>query len=372
MDTELIIQIILWLLGFIFFWKMPLCNSKETPKATRQTLSVIVPARDEAKTLPSLLSSLKGQLEQGDEIIVVDDQSEDETSSVARQHGAEVILSQQLPAGWLGKTWACYQGAQSAKGELLLFLDADTTVEPNGIAKITTSYGSDGGALSIQPYHKMQKLYEQLSAFFNIIIMGAMGAFTILGDLIKPIGLFGPVIMLTKQGYLESGGFERVRGEVLEDLEYGNALKKQRVKLSCYGGRGSVSFRMYPEGIGQLVTGWSKGFAKGAVKTSIFVLIMVVAWITGAMGTTRNLIESIALADNTSIIYWGIMYAAYFAQIYWMLRRIGNFSIITALFFPIPLLFFIFIFAYSFIKIFILRSVSWKGRKIDMKDESGK
>jgi len=55
-----------------------------------------------------------------------------------------------------------------------------------------------------------------------------------------------------------------------------------------------------------------------------------------------------------------------------MLRRIGNFSIITALFFPIPLLFFIFIFAYSFIKIFILRSVSWKGRKIDMKDDSGK
>jgi 4,4'-diaponeurosporenoate glycosyltransferase len=123
---------------------------------------------------------------------------------------------------------------------------------------------------------------------------------------------------------------------------------------------------MYPDGIGQLVTGWSKGFAKGAVKTSIPVLVVIVAWITGAVGTTRNLIESVTLADNTGIIYWGILYAAYFAQIYWMLRRIGNFGIFTALFFPISLLFFIFIFAYSFIKIFILKRVSWKGRKIDI------
>ncbi|MFC2033413.1 glycosyltransferase [Chloroflexota bacterium] len=331
-----------------------------------------MPARNEAKTLPTLLTSLNGQLEQDDEIIVVDDQSEDETSAVARQHGAEVILSRQLPVGWTGKTWACYQGAQSAKGELLLFLDADTIIEPDGIAKITSNYGSGAGALSIQPYHKMVKLYEQLSTFFNIIIMGAMGAFTLLGDLIKPIGLFGPAIMLTKKKYLESGGFEKVRGEVLEDLEYGTALKRQQVKLSCYGGRGSVSFRMYPEGIGQLVTGWSKGFAKGAVKTSIPVLIIIVAWITGAVGTTRNLIESAVLAEGSALIYWGIIYVAYFAQIYWMLRRIGNFSIITAMLFPIPLLFFIFVFAYSFFKIFILRNVSWKGRKIYIKDGNDK
>ncbi len=371
MATELIIQIVLWLFGCIFFWAIPVCRNREVRKPTRWSLSIIIPARNEAKTLPILLTSMKGQLQQDDEIIVVDDQSDDETSLAARQHGVEVILSQPLPPGWLGKTWACYQGAKSAKGELLFFLDADTTIEPDGIAKVISSYGSDASALSIQPYHKMLSLYEQLSAFFNIVIMGAMGAFTMFGDLIKPIGLFGPAIMLTKQRYLESGGFEKVKGEVLEDLEYGATLKKQQVKLTCYGGRGSVSFRMYPEGIGQLVTGWSKGFAKGAVKTSIPVLIMVVAWITGAVGTTRNLIESLFLADNAGLISWGILYAAYFIQIYWMLRRIGNFSIIAALFFPLPLLFFILVFAYSFVKIFILRSVKWKGREIEMKGRDG-
>ena len=368
MNAELIIQRGFWLLGFIFLWHVPLCRYRETNNTLRRTLSIIVPARNEAKTLPYLLSSLKGQLEKDDEVIVVDDHSEDETSILASEHGAKIILSQPLPPGWLGKTWACYQGAQSAKGELLLFLDADTFIESDGIAKIISSYGYDGGALSIQPYHKMLSLYEQFSAFFNIVVMGAMGAFTILRDLIKPIGLFGPAIMLTKQRYLESGGFEKVKGAILEDLEYGATLKKQNVRLSCYGGRGSISFRMYPEGITQLVTGWSKGIAKGAVKTSIPVLIMVVAWIAGSAGTTRNLIQSLALTDVTNIISWGILYAAYAIQIYWMLRRIGNFGFFTALFFPVPLLFFIFIFAYSFINVFIRRSVNWKGRKIEIKD----
>ncbi|MFC1902342.1 glycosyltransferase [Chloroflexota bacterium] len=368
MSVELFIQLVLWFLGFIFLWKIPLCKSQTTKLALHRSMSIVIPARNEEKTLPLLLNSLKGQLEQDDEVIVVDDHSDDQTSMVARQYGAKIVQSQPLPRGWLGKTWACYQGAQSTGGELLLFLDADTIIEPDGILKIISSYNSSGGAMSIQPYHKMLKVYEQFSAFFNIVLMGAMGAFTIFGNLIKPIGLFGPVIVLTKQRYLESGGFEKVRGEILEDLEYGAALKKQHIKLSCYGGRGSVSFRMYPEGIGQLVTGWSKGFAKGAAKTSIIVLIMVVAWITGAVGTTRNLIESLAFADTVGILSWGIIYAAYVAQIYWMLHRVGNFSFFTALFFPVPLLFFIFVFTYSFINIFIRRSVSWKGRKIEMTD----
>jgi len=125
---------------------------------------------------------------------------------------------------------------------------------------------------------------------------------------------------------------------------------------------------MYPEGIGQLITGWIKGFAKGAVKTSIPVLIMVVAWITGAVGTTRNLIESLAIFDISSIGSWGTLYAAYVVQIFWMLRRVGNFGLFSALLFPVPLLFFILVFTYSFINVFIRRSVNWKGRKIDVKD----
>ena len=367
MSANFIAHIILWLLGFVFFSHVTVCNNKKTKNTSRPTISIVVPARNEETNIPNLLRSLKGQIKADDEIIVVDDHSEDKTAIVAEQEGAKVIKSEQMPPGWTGKTWACYQGTQAANNKLLIFLDADTVIEDGGLDGIISSYGTIDGVLSIQPYHKMRKLYEQLSAFFNLVLMAAMGSFTIFGRMIKPIGLFGPVIALDKKLYFESGGFEKVKGEILEDLAFGTEFKKQGVNLYCYGGRRTVSFRMYPGGINQLITGWSKGFAMGAAKTSIPVLIMIIAWITGAIGTTRHLIQAAVITDISLLTLWGLLYIAYAIQIYWMLYRIGNFKVYTALLFPIPLLFFLIVFVYSFLIIFIRKNVSWKGRTIEVK-----
>ena len=106
---------------------------------------------------------------------------------------------------------------------------------------------------------------------------------------------------------------------------------------------------MYPDGIRHLITGWSKGFALGAVKTSIPVLIIIIAWITGAIGTTRHLIQGAIVTDMSLVTMWGLLYIAYAGQIYWMLHKIGNFKPYTAFLFPIPLLFFIVVFFYSFL-----------------------
>jgi len=367
MSANFIAHIILWLSGFVFFSHVTVCNNKKTKNTSRPTISIVVPARNEETNIPNLLRSLKGQIKADDEIIVVDDHSEDKTAAVAEQEGAKVIKSKQMPPGWTGKTWACYQGAQSATGKILIFLDADTVIKDSGLDGIISSCGEIDGVMSIQPYHKMRKLYEQLSAFFNLVLMAAMGSFTILGRMVKPIGLFGPVIALEKKLYFESGGFEKVKGEILEDLALGTEFKKQGVKLYCYGGRRTVSFRMYPGGISQLIAGWSKGFAMGAVKTSIPVLIMIIAWITGAIGSTRHLIQAVIVTDISLVTLWGLLYIAYAIQIYWMLYRIGNFKPYTALLFPIPLLFFLIVFVYSFIIIFIRKNVSWKGRTIEVK-----
>jgi 4,4'-diaponeurosporenoate glycosyltransferase len=368
MYADFVAHIILWLLGFIFFFRVPLCNNKQTKNTARPAVSIVVPARNEETNIPNLLRSLKGQIKADDEIIVVDDHSADNTDAVAEQEGARVIKSRQMPPGWTGKTWACYQGARKAAGELLAFLDADTFIEKDALDRILGNCIANDGVLSIQPYHKVFKLYEQLSAFFNLVLMAAMGSFTVLGEMIKPIGLFGPVMVLEKKLYIESGGFEKVRGEILEDLAFGAEFKKRGVKLYCYGGRGTASFRMYPGGMSQLITGWSKGFAMGAVKTSIPVLIMIIAWITGAIGTTRNLLQTGIITDSSLVTLWGLLYIAYAIQIYWMLHRIGNFKPYVALLFPIPLAFFLVVFLYSFIIIFMRKSISWKGRKIDVRN----
>ena len=364
MDADLVTHIVLWLLGFVFFFRVPVCHKKQAKSITRPTVSIIVPARNEESNIPNLVRSLQGQIKVDDEIIVVDDHSEDNTAAVAEQKGARVIKSSEMPPGWTGKTWACYQGARKAAGKVLVFLDADTFIEEDGLNTILSNYIDNDGVLSIQPYHEMHKLYEQFSAFFNLVLMAAMGSFTVFGKIIQPIGLFGPVIVMEKRLYLQSGGFEKVKGEILEDLAFGAEFKKQGVKIHCYGGRGTASFRMYPGGMRQLITGWSKGFAMGAAKTSIPVLIMIIAWITGAIGATRNLLQTAIVADSSMLTLWGALYVAYAVQIYCMLHRIGDFKPYVALLFPIFLLFFFAVFAYSFIIIFMRKTLSWKGRTI--------
>lgn len=363
-----ILHLVLWILGFLFLFRISYCEvSANNSNSHKPSISVIIPARNEEHSLPNLLSSLSGQLSSQDEVIVVDDQSEDRTRAVAESSAVKVLESLPAPEGWIGKTWACFQGAKIASGEILVFLDADTVLEKNGLEKIIQTYVEKDGALSIQPYHKMRNLYEQLSACFNISAMAGMGAFTVFGKRIKPIGLFGPVVVMKRHDYLHSGGHEKVKGEILDDVAFGSELQKKGIEVHCLGGKNTVSFRMYPNGVRELINGWSKGFAMGAAKTATPLLILIVAWMCGSIGTTRSLIESIIATNNVQIAISGGLYIFYAAQIYWMLVRIGNFKFYTALFYPIPMAFFVVVFAYSLIRIFLVRTVKWKGREINLK-----
>lgn len=368
--TNLVIQTVFWALGFFFLFRIPRCRRNSGKIKPYPSVSIIIPARNEEKSLPVLLTSLRDQDFIPDEIIVVVDQSEDSTKEIAEREGVITIQSEPLPEGWVGKPWACYQGAQIAKGDVFIFLDADTCIEKDGLKDIVDTYIERDGVLSIQPYHKTKRLYEQLSAFFNVIMMGAMGTFTVFGNLLKPIGLFGPCVVMRRKYYLEIGGHLAVKGEVVEDLALGNIIKKRKVLIYCYGGRGTISFRMYPNGMRELVDGWSKGFATGAVKTYIPVLLAIIAWVGGGISATRYTIEAISSMNTISILVWTSAYLGYAIQVYWMLFRIGTFKFYTALFYPVSLLFFLVIFLRSVFMIFIRRSVRWKGVTISLKDKA--
>ena len=282
-----IVHLVLWILGFFLLFRISYCEISVHRNTHRPSISIIIPARNEEHALPNLLNSLSGQLIRKDEVIVVDDHSEDKTREVAESSGVKVLESLLTPEGWIGKTWACYQGANMASGEILVFLDADTVLEKNGLNNIVETCVERDGVLSIQPYHKMCDLYEQLSAFFNIIVMAGIGTFSVLGRRIKPIGLLGPTVVMKKQYYVDSGGHEKVKGEILDDVAFGAELQKQGMEVHCMAGKRTISFRMYPSGIRELINGWSKGIAKGATKTSIPLLILVVLWIAGSIGTAR-------------------------------------------------------------------------------------
>jgi cellulose synthase/poly-beta-1,6-N-acetylglucosamine synthase-like glycosyltransferase len=103
-----------WFLGFIFLWKIPALKKGKNLNNLSHKLSILIPARNEEKNLGQLLPSLARQTLKPHEIIVIDDHSEDATAEVARKAGCIVMRSKDLPEGWTGKPWACWQGTQKA------------------------------------------------------------------------------------------------------------------------------------------------------------------------------------------------------------------------------------------------------------------
>ncbi len=288
-----------WLLGFVFLWRIPNPRNSGNPNSASSEVSIIIPARNEEQNLAILIHSLKHQTLKPLEVIVMDDHSEDRTAAIAGEGDCVVLRSEDLPESWAGKPWACWQGANIARGDILLFLDADTFLEPDGLSRILYEYQEKRGLLSIQPFHQMKKAYERLSAFFNIVAMGGMRSFTLMGDKLQPLGAFGPCMVCSREDYFAVGGHshEKVRGEILESLALGKVFLRANRSVHCYGGKGSISFRMYPAGLASLIEGFSKGFGTGANAMSLGSLLMMVCWIFGCC--------SVSTASHSSPRSWG-------------------------------------------------------------------
>jgi 4,4'-diaponeurosporenoate glycosyltransferase len=362
---KLIINIVFWLFGFLMLWKIPFCKNICISKNNSFfTFSIIIPARNEAKNLPNLLDSLQYLPASIKEIIIVDDNSTDTTLEAIKKYNTRIIRLDGLPPGWTGKSWACYNGAKVASGDYLLFLDADTKIVDNGLQHITSSSVYNSGVTSIQPYHKIQKFYENLSMFFNIILMAGMGSFTPFQTKIKPIGVFGPCMICKKDDYFKIGGHKSIKSKVMEDIEIGKSFLKAGVPVFNLGGKGTINFRMYPNGLKDLINGWVKGFGTGAKSTSIPLLIMIICWIVGSAFPMELFIRGLVFQNHILIIFGVLFYIFYALQIFWMSYRIGNFNLLTPVFYPVSLVFFIAIFFYSLESIFLTKKVNWKGRRI--------
>jgi len=354
----LLVTLAQWSAGFLVLGRLRGCDEIAiTSSASAEQLSVVIPARNEEGNLPNLLRSLATQSVRSKEIIVVDDASTDRTAEVAQQNGARVITSLPVPEGWRGKTWACHQGAQAATGSLLLFLDADTWFEREGLARVLAEFDmAGGGALSVAPYHVVRDFHEQFSAMFNLVMLAGTGAFTMPGERYPHRGLLGQFLLIEREAYQRAGGHEVVKGRILENFWLAKQLQATNVPAHCRSGRGVFSFRMYPEGWRQLVEGWTKGFASGAGQTPLPVLLLIIAWLGGLF------FAPIGIATQGAPLLWLAVYGLCAAQLFWLLRRAGTFHWSAAIFYPVLVLFFFAVFTRSVFR--SGKTVSWKGRKI--------
>ena len=354
--------------GILMFWSLPIPVLRDRKEVRLPFVSIIIPARNEAERIKPLLDSLKEQAYQSFEVIVVDDDSTDDTSVVAASYGARVIRNQSEQAG-AGKSLACWRGANHSKGKWLLFLDADTYfTHPDSLEKLLLTYERKGatGILSLQPYHAMKRLYENLSAIFNIIVIVGMNLFTIFGKRFKTAGSFGACIVCDKDDYLLTGGHEKIQSALMDDLALGEAFTQQGLPVHCLGGKGTIALRMYPEGLGSLIEGWCKSFALGSKSTHPAVMLMVIMWISGSFISAGALVSALITPDTLTLILSGGLYIIFALQVAWFARRTGNFRWYVFPFFPILFLFFTLVFMYSLFRVYVLRSVNWRGRKIKL------
>jgi 4,4'-diaponeurosporenoate glycosyltransferase len=250
---------------------------------------------------------------------------------------------------------------------MLLFLDADTKLEPEGLEKIALTYLIYKGVISIQPYHQIRKFYENFASFFNLVLMGSINVFTPLQFRVKPIGAFGPCLLCDKDTYFSVGGHQSAKDKILEDLEIGKKFIKSNIDLYCFGGKGTINFRMYPDGLKSLINGFSRSFSTGAKSTSILNLLLIILWISGSFHPLTLMIGTIFNFNLLELITGIIFYLAYVIQINWMLKRIGNFNFLTAIFYPFFMIFFIIIFFWSIIISVFKIDIKWKERSINNK-----
>jgi 4,4'-diaponeurosporenoate glycosyltransferase len=316
MDALTISLAVRWMAGWYLGGRLPTLRSLSDGGATHATVSVIVPARNEAASLPGLLGSLRAQTTPPREVIVVDDHSSDATSRIAAEGGATVLASAPLPAGWLGKPWACAQGAAAATGDILVFLDADTVAGPECIGRLAAAVSRVCGLVSVAPYHQTERLHESASALFNLVAVMGVGASSLGRS--RATGAFGPCIAIRAAHYETIGGHLGVRHEVLEDIALARACERQAIPVVNVAGAGDLRYRMHPDGPAQLIEGWSKNFAAGAAATPPARLIAIVAWLSGA-------IESGLMAASGGAVHV-VFYILFAVQLKFMLGRIGNYS----------------------------------------------
>lgn len=347
------------------------------------TVSVVVPARDEELTLPTLLRSVVAQGPTVHEVLVVDDASRDATAAVAQAGRARVVPAGTPPPGWTGKAWACHVGAGATTGDLLLFLDADTVLEPDALAGLLAAHARHGGLVSVQPHHDVVRPYEQLSAYFNVVALMASAAFTRTSPGHTPTHApthapmaFGPCLLTARDDYDRAGGHEAVRADILDDAALAAAYHRAGLPVWCAVGGDAVRMRSYPGGLGQLVAGWTKNIASGAADAAPSATAATVAWISAhhavAVGALLSLLVAVVGRGSSVLVgspaLWAAAYVAAALQMRWMLRRAGSFRWWAWALFPVPLLAFDVVFARSLALTAVRRSVSWRGREVSLAD----
>ena len=313
-------------------------------------VSIIVPCRNEARDLPRLLASLRALSGVRTEIIVVDDDSQDETFAIAsRTPGVRALRAPAKPVGWVGKTWACEVGSREAQGELLLFTDADTVHEPDSLARAVGFLQSCQAAmLSAPPFHECQKAWEKLLGPFCLLPLLATAYYA------EPtphrVFAIGQYLLFTRENYLALGAHEGVHGSLAEDIDLAIKTLRRPARYQVYSGAPLYRVQMY-ESWSAFWGGWRRliriGIKRASFTAVLSIVLMMQLFVFGLF-TSRP--GPWLLAGAGSLIFARVQ------------KNHGRFAFLGAILAPINLILFLSLNLAAGVDVVRRKGIEWHGR----------
>ena len=298
--------LIFWIAAFVRTILNLSLTAKLTPRLPRRfpRVSVIIPARDEERTIERTVRAFLAQTYPALEIIVVNDRSVDRTGEIlARFEKVIVVNNEEPPPGWLGKPWALHQGSLHATGELLLFVDADVIYEPDAVTSAVAHLETcDAAMASLFPRLEMHGFWEHVVMPNLAVFAFAFLPLWLVNRTRIPLLAIGggPGNLVRRPDYDAVGGHEPLRDAVVDDVGLARLMRRGGYRTEAVRAEGMVTVRMY-HGLGEIVRGFTKnafavfGYSYFAALL-FFSLAIVFHLLPFVLALTGNLIVLAAVA----------------------------------------------------------------------------
>ena len=253
-------------------------------------VSVLVPARNEEDNIKNCINSLLNQDYDNYEIIILDDESEDDTLKIIKDFAIKsenirFIEGKPAPTGWRGKNWACFQLAQQAKADIIIFTDADNLHNEKAISK-TVAYIQNWGLDFLSAFPELITVYLQEKLFVPIVDIILYSLLPLRATYFSKNPSLaagnGQWIACSKDAYFNTGGHEAVKESLVEDNELSKLFKKEGYKILTVSGIEMIYSRMYSSFSG-IINGFSKNFYGIAEKNPVILSAMILLFFSTAI-----------------------------------------------------------------------------------------
>lgn len=354
------------LIFLVIRFSVTVFNFLSNPKLPRvvkhyhDKVSILIPARNEAADILELLFSIKNQDYTNYEVIILDDNSDDNTFGVVENFcftnpQFKVVSGKALPQNWLGKNYACHQLSELATGKYLLFIDADESVKRGLINSLINRMEIGSLALlSVFTNQTIKSIGEWLTVpLMHFILLNLLPLRLVkLSKNPAFAAASGQCMFFNASNYKENRWHERVKHQVVEDVEIMKLVKQEKFNAEALLANGLIYCRMY-KNLGESLNGFSKNLLAGFGNNIIILLLYQLLVTVGPIILILNFNIALLVLPLTLIVLSRIM-ISYLS---------GQNVLINLILHPLQMLFFLII-SFISIKKHIFKTSIWKGRTI--------